>query len=128
MSVQSSSHLVVEHHTLTDHFTLPKLPEPVFSIELPRHEYRIVKTVFVPFDPRTNNEATFNSLHDTLLFIGRHCLFHHGTFNKSLAKMYLPRCRIIGRSKTGGFAQVNFSKRQFDAEFTRVGRELAIRH
>jgi hypothetical protein len=128
MAVQSSPHIVVAHSLITENSMVPKLPEAVLSIDLPQHEYKTSKTVCIPFDPRTNNGVTFNNLHDTLLFIGKHCIFHHHTFNKSLTKMYLTRCRIIGHSRARGLAPVHFSKRQFDTEFARVSRELGRRH
>jgi hypothetical protein len=104
--------------------TTLQFPNAVLTIDLPRQQYKTVKTVMVPFDPRVSNGGKFNTMHDAMKFISKHCLVHHKLFNRSLAKMYLQRCRILNFMKGGYTLPTTISKRDFDREFNAVARSL----
>lgn len=95
-------------------------------IALPRQNYKIVKTVMVPFDPRVSHGGKFSTLHEAFLFVGKHCLVHHKSFNRSLARMYLPYCRILNFMKGGYIVPTHLLKREFDREFKEVARTLGL--
>jgi hypothetical protein len=101
-----------------------RIPDVVLALDLPRQQYKTVKTVLVPFDPRVSHGAKFATLHEALVFVSKHCLVHHKSFNKNLAKMYLPYCRILNFLKGGYTLLTNVSKRDFELEFNAVARAL----
>jgi hypothetical protein len=103
------------------------IPEPVLSLNLPRQQYKSMKTVFVPFDPRVSQGGKFATLREALIFVSKHCLVHHKSFNKNLARMYLPYCRILNFLKGGYAVPTTISKREFDTEFNAVARTVASR-
>jgi hypothetical protein len=113
---------------LVDRSALSKIPEPVLSIDLPVQQYKTTKIVPIPFDPRVCDGGLFNSLREAMLFIGRHCLFHHKSFNKTLARMYLPHSRILNLVKGGYVPPTHVSKRDFDAAFSAASRLLQSAH
>jgi hypothetical protein len=100
------------------------IPEAVLTLDLPRQQYKTVKTVLVPFDPRVSHGAKFGTLREALIFISKHCLVHHKSFNKNLAKMYLPFCRILNFLKGGYTLPTNVPKREFDSEFNSIARTI----
>jgi hypothetical protein len=112
------------HQSQTERPPAPNLPEAVLTIDLPRHQYKTVKTVMVPFDPRVSHGGKFNTLREALVFLSKHCLVHHKSFNKNLARMYLQHCRILNFLKGGYVVPTSISKREFDSEFTAVARSL----
>jgi hypothetical protein len=94
--------------------------ERPISVELPRHHYDTVKTIPVPFDARLSNNGKFNKLEDALLYICRHCQFHHGRFTRPLARLYLGYCRLLDLEE-GAYVRLGpLSKRVFEREFEQV--------
>jgi hypothetical protein len=98
--------------------------EASLSLDLPIQQYKTVKIPTIPFDPRVSNGGKFNSLREAMVFIGKHVMYHHKSFNKSLARMYLPYCRVLNFLKGGYVPATNVSKREFDNEFGAVARSL----
>jgi hypothetical protein len=105
-----------------------KLPAAELKIDLPRQQYKTVKLVPIPFDPRVSNGGRFNSLFEAMLFIGRHCMFHHRSFTQDLAKMYLPFCQILNFTKGGYVPPTHLKKREFDLEFNSASRLVSSAH
>jgi len=103
------------------------LPCPDFTIQVPLQQYQTVKVAPIPFDPRVSNGGKFQSLADAMMFLGKHCMFHHKAFTRNLARMYLPFCRILSLVRGGYVATAHMSKREFDAEFSAASRILATR-
>jgi hypothetical protein len=99
-----------------------QLAEATLSIELPRHQYRPVKICPVPFDPRISSGGKFQNFMEAMDFIARHCQFHHRQFNRNLARLYLPFCRVLDLAKGGYFPAVHLSKREFDAMFNAAAK------
>jgi hypothetical protein len=100
------------------------LPEAVLTLDLPRQQYKTVKTIMVPFDPRVSNGGKFSTLRQALTFLSKHCMAHHKTFNKNLARMYLQHCRILNFMKGGYVVPTGIPKREFDNEFNLVARSI----
>jgi hypothetical protein len=113
---------VCEHHLLAD------MPPPDVVAPLPLQQYRTVKVVAVPFDPRVSGGGRFGTLTDAILFIGRHCLFHHKSFTRSLMRMYLPFCKILDHTQNCYVSPRSLPKRDVDAEFSAAARVLLPRH
>jgi hypothetical protein len=105
----------------------PNLPEAVLTLDLPQLQYRTVKTVMVPFDPRVSDGGKFNSLREAMAFLSKHCMVHHKSFNKNLARMYLQHCRILNFVKGGYVIPTGIPKREFDNEFNAAARSLGSR-
>lgn len=97
--------------------------EVELSLELPRQQYRQVKMVGIPFDPRLCNDGKFDSLEHAMLFIGKHCRFHYQQFTRQLAKLYLPYCRVLNFAK-GGFFVPHLKKGEFEAAFNTAWKAL----
>lgn len=93
------------------------LPLTEFKVFLPQQEYKPVKIIPIPFDNRQCNGGRFISLNDAMIFICKHCYIHHSSFTKSLAKMYLPFCRIM-KFTSGKFeTPVHLKKSEFEEAF-----------
>lgn len=89
-----------------------------FKVFLPQQEYKPAKNIPIPFDCRECDGGRFISLNDAMIFICKHCYIHHSTFTKSLAKMYLPFCRIM-RFTTGKYeTPVHLKKSEFEEAFS----------
>jgi hypothetical protein len=127
------------HNSPTSHvFAIPplmadcqcpaKLPAAELKIDLPRQQYKTVKLVPIPFDPRVSNGGKFNSLSEAMFFIARHCIFHHRSFTRNLAKMYLPFCRILNFIKGGYVQPAHLTKREFDSEFNSASKLFSAAH
>jgi hypothetical protein len=104
-----------------------RLAEPQLSIGLPVQQYKPIRIVPIPFDPRTSNGAKFETLIDAMTFIAKHSQFHHQAFNKNLARLYLPFCRVMNLSKGGFTVPVHLAKKEFNAAFNAAGRFLSNR-
>jgi hypothetical protein len=89
-------------------------PEATISVTLPTQRYRTLKTVVVPFDPVLSHGGKFQSLEEAILFIARHCAFHHKGFTRALAKTYLPFCRILDLVHGNYVVPAQLSKKEFD--------------
>jgi hypothetical protein len=113
------------HAQSTECSPSPNLPEAVLAIDLPRQQYKTVKTVMVPFDPRVSHGGKFNTLREALTFLSKHCTIHHKSFNKNLARIYLQHCRILNFMKGGYVVPTGIPKREFDSEFNAVARSLS---
>jgi hypothetical protein len=85
----------------------------------------MVKTVPIPFDRRLTNDGKFATLADAMIFIGRHCMFHHKAFTRNLTRMYLPFCRVLDITRGGLVTEVHLSKRDFDVAFAATARLLS---
>jgi hypothetical protein len=102
---------------------VPTIGEDIsLCLELPIHEYRTRKIVPIPFDPRVSHNGKFNSLREAMSFIGKHCEFHHHTFNKKLARLYLPFCRVLSFVHGGYVSPGPLSKKDFENAFAEVNR------
>lgn len=105
----------------------PTIPAPSFtgvSIGIPRQEYEVLKSVFVPFDPRMSNGGRFDSLVEALEFIAQHLRAHDGYFTKQVAKKYLEYCRILD-GPTGRYVlSSQWGKKQFDSAFNQVRQSV----
>jgi hypothetical protein len=119
----SSGSYQFRHPMRCEHLSV-YLPEASLAIDLPRQQYKTVKTVIVPFDPRVSHGGKFSTLHEALMFVSKHCLVHHKGFTKSLARMYLPYCRILNFCKGGYALPTHLSKREFESEFNAIARTL----
>jgi hypothetical protein len=98
------------------------LAEPNLRVAFPVQKYKRMKMVPVPFDPRISNGARFASLREALMFVARHCQFHHRTFNRRLARMYLPFCRTLSLVCAAYVSCAGVSKKEFDDVFREVAR------
>ena len=108
------------------HFPLRAQPEERLSVGLPRHQYKSVKVVPVPFDPRLSDNGRFDSIDQAMTFVAKHCFMHHSQFTKSLAKMYLPFCRVLSFAH-GGYVEVDkVMKREFEAAFAAAQRKVKL--
>ena len=85
-------------------------------LELPEQEYKTRKTVAVPFDSRLTN-GLFETLTEAMIFIAKHCQFHHQQFNRNLARMYLKQCLVLNLVKGGFVRPTHVTKRDFDSAF-----------
>lgn len=105
-----STRPVIQQHKKT-------LPFTEFKVLLPQQEYKTTKIIPIPFDNRQCNGGRFISLNDAMIFICKHCYIHHSSFTKSLAKMYLPFCRIM-KFTSGKFETPNHLKKaEFEEAF-----------
>ncbi|KAH0785382.1 hypothetical protein GPJ56_010793 [Histomonas meleagridis] len=100
------------------------IPMAELSIGLPKQQYKSMKVIPVPFDPRMCNNGRFDSLNEAMVFIANHCMFHHQSFTKQLARMYLPFCRILNFVYGGYIVPSLSSKRDFDASFSYAQKKL----
>jgi hypothetical protein len=100
------------------------VPEAHLSVDLPCQHYKTMKIVRIPFDPRLSAHGKFNTLHEAMLFVGKHCLVHHKMFTRNLARMYIAFCRVLDFAKGGYVVFARLSKKEFDQEFTKVARTL----
>jgi hypothetical protein len=103
------------------------MPPPDVVVSLPLQQYRTVKVVKVPFDPRVSNGGKFGTLPDAMMFIGRHSLFHHKAFTRTLMRMYLPFCKILDLAQGCYVSPRYLPKRDVDAEFSAAARVLSPR-
>jgi hypothetical protein len=103
------------------------MPLPDLIVSLPLQQYRTVKIVAVPFDPRVSGGGKFGTLTEAMLFIGRHCLFHHKSFTRSLMRLYLPFCKILDLAQGCYVSPHQLPKRDVDAEFSAAARVLLPR-
>ncbi|KAH0792628.1 hypothetical protein GPJ56_003462 [Histomonas meleagridis] len=103
-----------------------ELPMAELSIGLPKQQYKSMKVIPVPFDPRMCNNGRFDSLNDAMVFISRHCMYHHQNFTKQLARMYLPFCRILNFAYGGYFVPNLSVKRDFEAAFNYAQKKLNL--
>lgn len=99
---------------------ISNLPYIHLNAELPQQEYKPVKTLLIPFDPRTSNNGRFDSLLDAMGFIYTHCHQHHGAFTKQLAKKYLDFCRILNGPTGKYIIMPHVGKKEFDQAFNTV--------
>jgi hypothetical protein len=90
------------------------LAEPNLRVAFPVQKYKRMKVAPVPFDPRISNGARFANLREALMFVARHCEFHHHTFNRRLARMYLPFCRTLSLVCGAYVSCAGVSKKEFD--------------
>lgn len=105
-----------------------KTPGPFkgLHIDLPRQQYKTGKIVPIPFDPKASNNGRFDTLGEAMLFIARHCMFHHQNFKRNMARHYLRFCRILDFAKAGYFVPSHLAKRDFDVAFTEACRALGV--
>ena len=96
------------------------------EVELPRQQYKPVKLIPIPFDPKLSNSGKFESLNEAMRFIGKHCLFHHQQFKRSLVRHYLPFCRVLDLVKGGYVVPAHIAKRDFDSAFNAACRALGV--
>jgi hypothetical protein len=94
----------------------------MLALDLPVHEYRTVKMILIPFDPRLSNGGKFANMREAMLFIGKHCAFHHHAFNKNLARLYLRFCRILSFVDGGYVSRLPVSDKAFNALFAEANR------
>lgn len=99
---------------------ISNLPFVKLAAELPQQEYKPVKTLLIPFDPRTSNCGKFDSLNDAMTFIYDHCHEHHGAFTKQLAKKYLDFCRILNGPTGKYIIMPHIGKKEFDVIFNQI--------
>jgi hypothetical protein len=90
-------------------------------------QYKPIRVVPIPFDPRTSTGAKFETLIDAMIFIAKHSQFHHQAFNKNLARLYLPFCRIMNLSKGWFTVPIHLAKKEFNAAFNEAARLMSIR-
>ena len=94
------------------------------SVELPQQQYKTRKMVTVPFDSQMTN-GKFETLADAMIFIARHCQFHHQQFNRNLARLYLKQCRVLDLVKGGFVRPAHLTKREFDGAFHQAMKVVA---
>lgn len=92
----------------------PKQAVPEVVIPLPTQRYRPVKIMLVPF----YKKARFDTFEDAFMFVAKHCQFHHGHFNRNLAKMYLKMVEVFEIVRGGYAVPRGVSKKQFDTAYT----------
>lgn len=103
----------------------PPLQDVGLSISLPRQQYKVQKTVPVPFDIKMSNDGRFETLSGAMLFVAKHCMFHHHQFNRNLARMYLSRCRVLDLLRGGFVTPAHLTKRDFDEAFHQALKAVA---
>ena len=104
------------------------LPEIGLKISLPTQQYKPfkqTKTIPIPFDPRMCNDGMFDSLTKAMVFIAKHCAYHHQQFNRSVVKLYLPFCRVLNFGKGGYVVPMHLSKREFDSAYNVAAKTAA---
>ena len=102
------------------------MEEVDLEVDLPEQQYKIRKTIPIPFDPRISNNGRFETLTEAMTFVARHCQFHHQQFNRNLARMYLNKCRVLDFSRGGFVTPTHVTKRDFDAAFHQACKSLSI--
>lgn len=102
------------------------LPFQDLAIDLPMHKYQTTKVILYPFDARISNNGKFDSLYEAMLYIGKHCMQHHGVFTKQLAKRYLNQARILNGPTSTYIILNNIGKKEFDTAFKQVRKEMDI--
>ena len=71
-----------------------------------------------------SHNGRFDTLGDAMLFISKHCIFHHSCFTKKLAKMYLPFCKILSFTNGGYETPIHVMKKEFNAAFNAAQKNL----
>jgi hypothetical protein len=94
-----------------------RLELPALSLDLPAQKYGVLKIVPVPFDQRLCNDGQFNTLRELMLFLARHCVYHHGAFNRNLLRLYLPCCRLLNLARSEYMPALYLAKKDLETEF-----------
>jgi hypothetical protein len=105
-----------------------KLEIPEIGINLPVQTYGRVKTVAVPFDGRMCNNGKFNTMGELMAFMAKHCVHHHGEFNRSLARLYLPYCKLLDLLQCEYHAVINLSRKEFETEYRLAFQSVSMDH
>ncbi|OHS99161.1 hypothetical protein TRFO_34431 [Tritrichomonas foetus] len=97
-----------------------------FKVSLPNQQYKATKVAPIPFDMRECDGGRFDCINAAFVFIGKHCYFHHNSFTKPLAKMYLPFCRVM-KFTTGQYEiPIHLKKAEFEAAFSYAQETIGI--
>jgi hypothetical protein len=94
-----------------------QIPKPELSIDLPQQQYQTCTAVLAPFDATTSHGGKFETLIEALVYVTKHCEYHHRMCTRALVRLYLPFCRIIDFTKGCYAPPLQLSKREFDAAF-----------
>lgn len=105
-----------------------KTPELALNSGLPTQKYECLRMPQIPFDPKLSNNGMFDTIDSAMLFIARHCLFHHQQFNRNLARVYLKKCRILDIVSVSYVTPSHLAGREFNSAFTAATRAIGSMH